>query len=180
MILLVLARFKELLLTEFIHIGLFPNWVMDTFGLHFRLYCSTGYIKSLCEIKLSWLLSILLATTSFFPVIILLRDQSLITLITGFKHQMLKQEQNLCLSGATTQEIGPCMKSFIVRLWIQIKNDEGVIFGGRQRALVVARLLSIGAEDLFVVCRLRKNNWAKRTARCLMKCASDPAFYQWI
>ena len=36
-------------------------------------------------------------------------------------------------------------------------NDEGVIFGGRQRALVVARLLSNGTEDLFVVCILRKN-----------------------
>ena len=70
---------------------------------------------------------------------------------------MLKQKQNLCLSGATTQEIGPCMKS-LVRLWRQIKNDEGVIFGGRQRALAVARLLSSGTEDLFVVCRLRKNN----------------------
>ena len=38
-----------------------------------------------------------------------------------------------------------------------IKNDEGVIFGGRQRAFVVARLLSSGAEVLFVVCILRKN-----------------------
>ena len=38
-----------------------------------------------------------------------------------------------------------------------IKNDEGVIFGGRQRAFVVARLLSSGTEDLFVVCILRKN-----------------------
>ena len=57
--------------------------------------------------------------------------------------------------GDYKQEIGPCMKS-LVRLWIQIKNDEGVIFGGRQRALVVARLLSGGTEDLFVVCSLRK------------------------
>ena len=38
-----------------------------------------------------------------------------------------------------------------------IKNDGGVIFGGRQRAFVVALLLSSGAEDLFVVCILRKN-----------------------
>ena len=38
-----------------------------------------------------------------------------------------------------------------------IKNDEGVIFGGRQRAFVVARLLSSGAEVLFVVCILRRN-----------------------
>ena len=58
--------------------------------------------------------------------------------------------------GDYKEEIGPCMKS-LVRLWIQIKNDEGVIFVGRQRALVVARLLSSGTEDLFVVCRLRKN-----------------------
>ena len=69
---------------------------------------------------------------------------------------MLKQKQNLCLSGATTQEMGPCMGP-LVRLWIQIKNDEGVLFGGRQRAFVVARLLSSGTEDLFVVCILRKN-----------------------
>ena len=45
----------------------------------------------------------------------------------------------------------------LVRLWIQIKNDEGVIFGGRQRAFVVDRLLSSGTEDLFVVCILRRN-----------------------
>ena len=40
-----------------------------------------------------------------------------------------------------------------------IENDEGslLIFGGRQRAFVVALLLSSGAEDLFVVCILRKN-----------------------
>ena len=68
---------------------------------------------------------------------------------------MLKQKQNLCLSGATTR-VGPHMRS-LVWLWIQIKNDEGVIFGGRQRAFVVARLLSSGTEDLFVVCILRKN-----------------------
>ena len=41
--------------------------------------------------------------------------------------------------------------------YTRIKNDEGVIFGGRQRAFVAARLLSSGAEDLFVVCILRKN-----------------------
>ena len=65
-------------------------------------------------------------------------------------------KQNLCLSGATTQEIGPCTRP-LVRLWIEIKNDEGVIFGDCQRAFVVARLLSRGTEDLFVVCILRKN-----------------------
>ena len=62
--------------------------------------------------------------------------------------------------GDYKQEIGPCMKS-LVRLWIQtvIINSyyPVVIFGGRQRALVVARLLSGGTEDLFVVCSLRKN-----------------------
>ena len=31
------------------------------------------------------------------------------------------------------------------------------ILGGRQRAFVVARLLSSGAEVLFVVCILRRN-----------------------
>ena len=41
--------------------------------------------------------------------------------------------------------------------YTRIKNDEGVIFGDCQRAFVVARLLSSGAEDLFVVCILRKN-----------------------
>ena len=56
--------------------------------------------------------------------------------------------------------------------------DEGVIFGGRQRAFVVARLLSSGTEVLFVVCILRRNKLAERTARCLMKCAIGPAFYQ--
>ena len=68
---------------------------------------------------------------------------------------MLKQKQNLCLSGATTR-VGQRMRS-LVRLWIQIKNDEGVPFGGRQRAFVVDRLLSSGTEDLFVVCILRRN-----------------------
>ena len=67
---------------------------------------------------------------------------------------MLKQ--NLCPSGPTTKEIGPCTRP-LVRLWIEIKNDEGVIFGGRQRAFVVARLLSSGTEVFFVVCILRKN-----------------------
>ena len=60
----------------------------------------------------------------------------------------MKINQNLCLSGETTEEIGPCTRP-LVRLWIEIMNDEGVIFGGRQRALVVARLLSNGTEDLF-------------------------------
>ena len=46
---------------------------------------------------------------------------------------MLKQKKNLCLLGATTQELRPRMRS-LVRLWIQIKNDEEVIFGaGRQQ-----------------------------------------------
>ena len=66
----------------------------------------------------------------------------------------------------------------LVRLWIQTKNDEGGLFGGRQRAFVGARLLSSETEDLFVVCIPRKNKLAKRSARCLMKCASGPAFYQ--
>ena len=40
--------------------------------------------------------------------------------------------------------------------YTRIKNDEGVIFGGRQRAFVVARLLSSGAEDLFVLYTAKK------------------------
>ena len=53
----------------------------------------------------------------------------------------MKIKQNLCLSGATTEEIGPCTRPLVElsRLWIEIRNDEGVIFGGRQRAFVVAR-----------------------------------------
>ena len=40
---------------------------------------------------------------------------------------------------------------------LELRTMKGVIFGGRQRAFVVARLLSSGTEDLFVVCILRKN-----------------------
>ena len=59
-------------------------------------------------------------------------------------------------------------------------NDEGsYIFGGRQRVLLWLVLLR-AVVDLFVVVYIpRRNNWAKQTARCLMKCASGPAFYQW-
>ena len=59
----------------------------------------------------------------------------------------MKQKQNLCLSGATTQELGPCMKS-LVRLSIQLKTMKGLIFGGRQRAFVVARLILLGSGGL--------------------------------
>ena len=55
---------------------------------------------------------------------------------------MLKEKQNLLLSGATSQELGPCMKSFgtaVNTLLTQFRRMEGVIFGGRQRAFVVAR-----------------------------------------
>ena len=38
-----------------------------------------------------------------------------------------------------------------------LRTMKEVFFGGRQRAFVVARLLSSGAEDLFVVCILRRN-----------------------
>ena len=57
---------------------------------------------------------------------------------------------------------------------------KAVIFSVAVSGLLLWLVLLRAAVDLFVVVYIpRRNNWAKQTARCLMKCASGPAFYQW-
>ena len=60
----------------------------------------------------------------------------------------------------------------------ELRTMKAVIFSVAVSGLLLWLVLLRAVADLFFVCVLRRKKWAKRTARCLMKCASGPAFYQ--
>ena len=120
--------------------------------------CYAGY--SLGAIKLSRL-----PTTSFFPVNSRTCPKSVITLITGLteagssSHPSFAEAQN----AKTKAKFMPFGSDYTGNRGHQygcgqkLRTMKELFFGGRHQAFVVARLLSSGAEDLFVVCILRKN-----------------------
>ena len=106
-----------------------------------------------------------LPTTSFFPVISRTCPKSVITLITGLteagssSHPSFAEAQN----AKTKAKFMPFGSDYTGNRGHQcgcgqkLRTMKELFFGGRHQAFVVARLLSSGAEDLFVVCILRRN-----------------------
>ena len=106
-----------------------------------------------------------LPTTSFFPVNSRTCPKSVITLITGLteagssSHPSFAEAQN----AKTKAKFMPFGSDYTGNRGHQygcgqkLRTMKELFFGGRHQAFVVARLLSSGAEDLFVVCILRKN-----------------------